>query len=691
MRARKTSLGLAAVLAAGLLLLVLPGSQAATTSTATTGTTSTTGATSTTGTTSSTKAESEKWVGVAQTVLASTTNTGSVSGKPLVFTQFSANGSGPATLQVPMSHSGFRNLSSLGTPPIHDGYAVWKLQLSGPTAQRAVADFPTAQLPVQVSAAYELNGKKMKANQIVGKSGLLKVTYVITNPTTKDTKVTFKNVLGDEETTTVKAPIPVAAVVDVTIPAAFTNVDAPGAGTTGNGNGTSTASWTLLLFDPLGGVKQSVTYQAHVTNAVVPSATVEAEVLPPSNVPPLPSIKEPGAPAVPTVTLGRRLAALQARLQPKLRELAAKAQNVLTQLKQVAVKAAEEVSGKAATLAGNLPAVSAAADTVSINAGDAATALASAATQAADHSTRAADISSGLTQAAGEAADASHRAADISSALAQAAVDAADHAQQVGDALTRLEALPDPVKLTPAYRTLHATLTLLHLHLIAHAARLAVAAASAKALQIRLIGHAARLTVTSVKARALAALLVAYSSLETRLSLVTANVLAPAAAKASTQVSGLIPTVNDLSSSAGQAATNLASATSSPSQKSAKAIGTKQVGGGAKLDSAVGQLDSAINDAANKVDADYAYLTALDKRAAENRLPAGNAKGATAQAGAYVLSVSGANNTAHQVHIAAFIGGFALVLGIGFGIALYRMRRGLPTSLAPPKASPAKG
>ena len=72
-------------------------------------------------------------------------------------------------------------------------------------------------------------------------------------------------------------------------------------------------------------------------------------------------------------------------------------------------------------------------------------------------------------------------------------------------------------------------------------------------------------------------------------------------------------------------------------------------------------------------------------------IPAGNALGATAQVGAFVYSIAGANNVGKQTHLAVFIGGFALVIGIGFGIGLYRMRRGMPSSLKPPKTKAASG
>jgi hypothetical protein len=695
MRSRGVRRGLALLALGSFVLAYVFGPAAVSSATSTTSTTTTSTTTKSTATTSTTSATSKtptsgNWIGVAQTVVVSTTADGKVSGTPQVFTQWSANGSTPATLKVPMSSSGFRNLSSLGTPPVKDGYAVWNLHLTGPTHQRAVAHFPSSKLPVQVSAAYELNGKKMSAKDIVGKTGELKVTYVISNVTTKPTKVTFKNVFGSKETTTVKAPVPVAAVVDVTVPAKFTNLKAPGASASGNGNGNSSASWTLFLFNPLGGVKQSVTYQAHVTDAIVPSATVEAAVLPPTNVKPLPQITEPGAPAVPAVSLGGNLAAIQVKVQAARAKLATKASAVLDAFKQIAVPAVRGVSTKAATVAGNLPTASTAAQTASLNASNTATSLGQLSTGASDASTRAADVSAGLKQDSVDASDASTRAADLHAGLVQDAANAGDHAAEMADIRTGLEALPDSIKVTKAYRDLHRRVDDLEARLTLHAARLRTDAAAAELIRLHLIDHAVRLRDRAAKANLLALRLTAVSDLVARTSSAETNVVVPAAQTASTDLIGLVPKANVLSTNAAKTATSLNNATIAPGKKKKpKQIHTREIGGGAKLDSAVGQLDGAITEAGDKVDNAYAYLTALNQRAAANKLPGGDAVGATAQAGAFVYSVSGANRTAHQTHLAIFIGGFALVIGLTLGISLYRIRRGMPSSMAPPKSSAA--
>jgi hypothetical protein len=460
--------------------------------------------------------------------------------------------------------------------------------------------------------------------------------------------VKYKSVLGAEVTQTVKAPVPIAAVLNVTIPATFTNLDAPGAGSAGNGNGTSTASWTMFLFNPLGGVKQSVSYQAHVTDAAVPSATLEAQALPPSNVKPLPTISEPGAPSVPTITLGGKLASLQSKFQSKLSDLSAKASAVLAKFQAIAVPAAQSVSGKAAELAANLPTSTTAAQKVA---------------------TDAEKLAAHLTTDSANALNNAGRVANLQADFGQAATEANEHVGRVHEARRKLEALPPLAQGTQAYKRVLAVVVDLEGHLAAHAAHLEARAANARELEGRLRAHAGRLEERAANAK------------ELQLSALTAS---------TNLTEHVAEDANSLSAKATETATTLEGATLKPGKKSsAKAIQPKAVGGGAHLDAAVGQLDAAITGTATKVDNEYAYLTALDKRAGENMLPAGNAIGATAQAGAFVYEIAGANNAEHEIHLAAFVGGFALTLGIMLGIGLYRVRRGLPSSMKPPKSAPA--
>jgi putative membrane protein len=575
------------------------------------------------------------WVSVGQIVLVGTNTAGQVSGTPFVFTQLAANGSGPVTVKVPMPASGFRNLSGLRPPPITDGKAVWNLQLSGQHTERTVAHFPAALLPLQVSATYEFNGKKTKPQDILGQTGHLKVTYSIKNITTKATTVAFKNVFGEKETRTVQAPVPMAAAFAVTFPATFTNLKAPGGSLTGNGNGTTGGAWTLFLFNPLGGVHQSVSYEAQVTDAAIPSASLSAQALPPGSLKPLPTIGEPQAPAVPVVTIGGRLAALQVALQKRVHEIAVKASIVLGKLKQVLVPAELHVASRTAKLAARLTALSAAALNLS------ATVVPDISARLARHTAEAAAIAAAL---ANVKAKVTALPAAICGALSHIPVPTATSPSPSASLSPSPIGCESRVTSTRAYRFL---------------------LAKAVALEDLARRHLSALAATGQRAKKLQALALTLS----------ANLAAGSAS------------ANALSARAALAAATLENAVILPGKhKNRKTIHPKQLGGGAKVDAAVGQLDAAISSAGTKVDNSYAYLTALDTRAGQSQLPAGNASGATVQTQAFVYSLPAVNYNAQHTHYATVVGVTAMALGSTIGLALYRRRRGLGSSLFPAKA-----
>jgi len=564
-----------------------------------------------------------KWVAVAQTVLAATDSTGKVSGTPVVFTQIAANGTKPVTVKAPMSESGLRNLLGLKKPPVVNGQAVWNLDLNGSVQnERTISHFPTKSLPLTVSATYELNGKKMSASEIVGKSGLLKVTYTVQNVTNKATKVTIKSIFGNKVTITTHVPIPIAAIVGVTFPSSFTNLRTPNAGTVGYGNGTTAASWTLFTFKPLGDLKQYATYEAQVTNASVPSATVEAEVVPPQELQSLPTISEPGAPTAPTVTVGVKLAGIQLQIRKQLKTISAAASKVLAEFKAVAVPAAVQVSGGGAKTA---------------------TALAKIATDATLLSIQAHTISNDIAR---RAANASILAATIATAQSNlTALPAAICSALSTTKIPVTAACPSTVEARPIYRALQRGLTTLE-------------------------------TVVTDLVNGLTTASTDTQTLATTLATTVANDLTTASTDA-----------NTFSRQALALSNTLAVATLAPSKKQPKTVQPTQVSGHGRLDAAVAELNDSITQAGNSVDASYAQLDALDIRAAQNQMPAGNATGATMQNGLVIFSVSGANQTQHQIHLSIIIGITALSLGATIGLGLYRIRKGWASSLAPTKKS----
>ncbi|GAA4851682.1 hypothetical protein [Kitasatospora terrestris] len=552
------------------------------------------------------------WVGVSQTVVASAAATGEVTGTPKVFTEVTAVGHGPADLRVPMAASGLRDLAGSGRPPVVDGEAVWSLDLKGTATRRTVSDFDRAQLPVKVSATYRLDGEELPARDVVGRSGRLTVTYRIENTTTAPTPVTFTSVRGAADSRSVAAPVPLAATVTVALPAGFAAVRAPGATVApdATGRGTSTAVWSLFLFDPLGGVDQSVGYQADVTDAVVPPATVGVAPLAPTApgspaaatgpaaaglAPPGPELPRPELPGTSADTVGSRVAALQNEARASVQDLAAKASAVLTDLQQTALPAAQQVAAGAAEGAAALKDLPSDARTLS-------------------------------TAAAGAAADS-----------AGAAERASELARRERAARERLEQLPGTVRDTQAYRLLRSELLVLEARASEQAAELA-----ARAVEDRLAEAGAQRQAAGLEARASAA--------------------------------------DALAAQAAQAAAALAAA-AVPRSGPGEPVRPEELGDSAGLRSAVDRLDAAIAQSGDEVDRGHAGLLALDRRSAQYLLPAGNATGASAQTGSFVITVRGADAAGRQTGLAALVGGSALLLALTLGVGLHRVRHGLPSSL----------
>lgn len=587
----------------------------------------------------------KNWVSVGQTVLAATDATGKISGTPRVFTQLIANGAQPATVRVPTSTVGFRNLLGLQAPPIEDGEAVWHLDLNGQAKERSVAHFASESLPLSITAHYALDGRAMKASQIVGKSGTLKATYTIRNITSRSTTVTFRNLLDHMQTVTTSAPVPIAAAFNITFPSTFTNLSVPKASTYGLGDATTSASWTLFAFKPLGALEQTVGYEAHVTDATIPSATLEAQVLPPANLPSLPTITEPRAPTVPTVTLGVHLQALQQNIGRKLSKISAAAAHLLQQFRAVAVPAADKVSQGAAEVAANLRKLAADADRVSSSANEVAG--------------RIGQHAAALAQIAGAVAAARTALATLPAGLCSALHSANLRLSPPAPrAHARRNNSRTPAPTPPPLSKSDCTA------LVSNLPRLQLLSQRLSTIEGLILTLSGDLNATAGRVR----------SMQSQLSGVVSSDLSAASGHA-----------NDLSQRALALANTISQTTPSRSKRARRPISTKQIGGGARLDAAVQRLDAAISGAAGQVDTQYADLTALDKRARQTQLPGGNATGATVQAGLIVYSVAGANQTQHILHLAAIIGATALLLGSTIGLSLYRIRRGWPSSLAPAK------
>jgi hypothetical protein len=375
----------------------------------------------------------------------------------------------------------------------------------------------------------------------------------------------------------------------------------------------------VFTFKPLGGLSQTVTYEAQVTNASIPSATIESEVIPAQSISSLPTISEPGAPTVPTVTVGVHLQSIQSSVNQKLNKIAVASANLLNEFKAVAVPDADQVANGAATTASDLSALSADASQV-------ATSTNAAAARIAQHAAALANIES-LVAAAQQ--DVAAWPTTICNALSN------NTSIQVGANCPTIFSLLPPI---------------LELNL-----RLQVI----DALILSLVS-ALNTTATDVQA------------LQNQVATTVAADLTKGSADA-----------NQFSQQALALANSISALTPKPTTQPTKTVQTQTVGGGAQLDAAVNQLDAAITSAGTEVDANYADLDALDVRAFDNQLPAGDATGATHQAGIVIYSIGGANSTGRAISLSSLIGAIAATLGATIGLAFYRIRKGWPSSMAP--------
>ena len=103
------------------------------------------------------------------------------------------------------------------------------------------------------------------------------MTYTITNDTSVDQEIVWKDGTGQTQTKTVPVPIPYVGSFATVLSDSYANIVAPGASVGGTGRNSTQLSYNLLLYKPLGDTTVVVKFEANVTNADIP--TVEALLL----------------------------------------------------------------------------------------------------------------------------------------------------------------------------------------------------------------------------------------------------------------------------------------------------------------------------------------------------------------------------------------------------------------------------
>ena len=195
-------------------------------------------------------------------------------GTSRVFTQLTV----PGGQQVNLTGQSTTGLRSLSGDASRSGDAV----VFGPGLSRTVADH-TADLPVEVEVTYTIDGRTVEPRDVVGHDGEVAISYVVRNLTATPTELTVAD--GDRVATeqTVDVAVPFVGSLSMTLPPAFSGVQAPGAVVVGDGRGNTVVTWSLLLFSPLGSEVQEVTLTATARDAVVPPALLQVIPVSPSS------------------------------------------------------------------------------------------------------------------------------------------------------------------------------------------------------------------------------------------------------------------------------------------------------------------------------------------------------------------------------------------------------------------------
>ena len=208
---------------------------------------------------------------VRKSVVISADPSGAVQSKSMV-TQLSSVGNGSQTVSVPIGTDKSRNLNTFGAPPTVGNNAVFNLNVNGSSDERI---YTSADInPVTVKTHATLDGKPINPSDIVNKTGVLNVEYTVTNTTARTQTVTYKDAAGNDVSKDVVVADPLVGSVGITLPQGFNEISAPAAQIGGNGNNGNTLAYSLVMFEPLGKVVNTIAYQSRITNGTLPAASL---------------------------------------------------------------------------------------------------------------------------------------------------------------------------------------------------------------------------------------------------------------------------------------------------------------------------------------------------------------------------------------------------------------------------------
>ncbi len=207
---------------------------------------------------------------VRKTVLSTGDADGQISDRSMVI-QVASAGTGTGVVEVPVGDSSVRNLDGFESLSTSGDTVAFMVDVDGTQAQRAYTKTDVAPIDVAVSAT--LDGKPIDPGEVIDKSGVLEVTYRVTNTTVQPVETSYENGAGNQVPLSVDMGDPFVGTLDVTLPPEFAEVTAPGATAAGDGKGGTQLGYQMVLFEPLGSTTETLTYQARVSRGSLPAAT----------------------------------------------------------------------------------------------------------------------------------------------------------------------------------------------------------------------------------------------------------------------------------------------------------------------------------------------------------------------------------------------------------------------------------
>jgi putative membrane protein len=202
-----------------------------------------------------------------------------------IYEQLTLTGKGSVSTQNPVDTNGLRNLNGFSGFDVKDGAVDQQYDVNGVSQSRSVSTFDTSKLPLSVEVEYQLDGKQVSADDLVGATGDVEVTYTVKNLTTQQMPLTFSDGNGGTTTETGYVPVPIVGTVVFDLPKNYTEVQSVAASMGGDGHGGTQMEYLLTLFPPIGSDKVSFGYTAHLTDGVVPPVSFTAVPVDPTTNP----------------------------------------------------------------------------------------------------------------------------------------------------------------------------------------------------------------------------------------------------------------------------------------------------------------------------------------------------------------------------------------------------------------------